>query len=110
MTNQLETVARAMHKWEWGDSGPEFDEIETRDYFMGLADAAIDALGDAAKDTERLDWMIAHAAQVQHARDGDTCRVQYESHDEEIGYEHTKNHNTAREAIDAAVKGEGSDA
>lgn len=63
------------------------------------------------RDTERLDWLISRGAYLSLSRDGDVCNVWY-SHDPDDdsngavpveGYPQ-KCHNTAREAIDAAMR------
>ena len=62
-----------------------------------------------ASDTERLDFMIAYSARIAHARDGDCCNVWIESdecgeHDRPAEGYPQKSYDTAREAIDAAMK------
>lgn len=65
-----------------------------------------------ARDTDRLNWMIAHGAYLSHSRDGEVCNVwfRYEPNDDSgdsvpvEGYPQ-KCYYDAREAIDAAMRG-----
>lgn len=60
--------------------------------------------GDGATDAARLDWLIFYSARVKHTSDAEYCIVEWSDEDWKRT---TKPFGNAREAIDAAMKGNG---
>ena len=83
-----ESRAPLLSRIEW----LEAEKHSWKTYAKGLY-SRIDAL---SKDAERLDWMILHSATVLHTSDAEHCSVKW-------GNNQTDLHDSAREAIDAAI-------
>lgn len=78
--------------------------------WMALRLEPLPEVGQAALDTQRLDWMIAKDARLAHSRDGDVCVVWIPDNSDESGGDYKpvegfplKPYTTNRAAIDAAM-------
>lgn len=53
-------------------------------------------------DTDLLDWVIFNSATIYHDSDDEWCRVEWSNRD---GAYYTERHDTARDALNAAMNG-----